>query len=133
MGEKACLDVAIGVLRRKNEVLISQRRADAVLPGLWEFPGGKCHDAEPSGLALRRELDEELGILVQEAKLELSLWHRYSHADIMLHIYSVSQFSGVPKGVEGQPVRWVEVDELGQYRFPEGNDVILSALESHIF
>ena len=121
-----CIDVALGLLRQADNVLITQRSTRVDLPGLWEFPGGKQQGAESIRQTLFRELNEELNIQVNDAQLVLSLWHQYPHANVLLHVFTVNEFSGSACGAEGQPVRWVGENELPDYNFPAANDAILA-------
>ena len=66
---KLLLVVAAALIDPDNRVLIAQRPEGKELAGLWEFPGGKLHDGERPEPALIRELQEELGITVEEACL----------------------------------------------------------------
>ena len=73
--------VAIGLVRRnlgsETEVLITRRRLDAVLGGLWEFPGGKIEDGESPQAAVVRELCEETGLEVRVVEAMAVLQHTY--------------------------------------------------------
>ena len=59
---KPLIRVVAAVISRNDRYLITQRRPTAVLPGLWEFPGGKVERGEDDKHALRRELQERLGV-----------------------------------------------------------------------
>ena len=65
MSDRPPLHVAVAVLRNaEGKILLSRRRKGAHLAGLWEFPGGKLEAGESLSAALRREINEELGIQI---------------------------------------------------------------------
>jgi 8-oxo-dGTP diphosphatase len=128
--------VAVAVISRDSEtgreILISRRSPDAHQGGLWEFPGGKVESGETVTQALSREINEELGLEVSTLDSSpspiITIQHDYGDKRVMLDVWLVTEFSGIPRGLEGQPVKWVAVDTLQDYAFPEANKPIISAL-----
>ena len=92
--------------------LVNQRRAGTHMAGLWEFPGGKSLPGEAPFAALHRELDEELGIDVQDAEAWFELVHEYPDKHVRLDIWRVRRYAGDVTAREGQQLRWVTVDEF---------------------
>lgn len=122
--------VAVGVLRdAAGRVLIARRHAAAHQGGRWEFPGGKVEPGESVLAALQREFVEELSIDVCAAEPLLQVSHDYIDKRVLLDVWLVAQFNGEPIGVEGQPLRWVPVRELGSYDFPDANHAIVDMLQ----
>ena len=115
------IQVAAAVIYRDNQVLIAQRPSDKHKGGYWEFPGGKIEEGESDLSALARELKEEINIQVTQAKHFKDIQFDYPEKSVLLKFFLVTDFSGEAKGLEGQPVNWVAVDELKGYRFPEAN------------
>ena len=109
------------VMNEDNEVLIALRQEDAMLGGLWEFPGGKQEEDEKMEDTVRRELNEELGVTVSIDKPFMKLDHAYSHFKITLHAYLCELESGVPEPQSSQEVRWISIEELEDYPFPKAN------------
>src|SRR5205807_9919482 len=110
--------VVAGLIVRGNEILICQRRADQALPLKWEFPGGKVEPGEPQRDALRRELQEELGILAQIGTQVTALRHRYPDGfEVDLYFYRIEEFSGEIRNCIFQEVRWVLSTDLPLYDF----------------
>ncbi len=122
--------VAVGVIRQGRRVLVARRADDAHQGGLWEFPGGKREGVETIEAALARELDEELGIRVEAAEPMLRIEHDYGDKHVLLDVWRVQRFEGRPEGRQGQPLRWVSLDELASLRFPQANGPIVRALLS---
>jgi 8-oxo-dGTP diphosphatase len=120
--------VAIGLLRdRAGRVLISRRAADVHLPGLWEFPGGKCDPGETGGAALQRELREELGIEVLAATEILVIPHDYPDRSVELRVFRVEAWRGRVTPGERQSLRWVEPSALLRFAFPEASRAVVNA------
>ena len=119
------VDVAVGVIMRGTQVLISWRHAGQHQGNRYEFPGGKIDAGESPVAGLTRELKEELGIEVLQAIRAGQLQFAYPEKTVRLHIFKVTGFSGEPVGQEGQPVQWVERHELPNYQFPDANAPIL--------
>jgi 8-oxo-dGTP diphosphatase len=113
LSEAGLIAVAAGILRDSlGRILIAQRPAGGHVGGFWEFPGGKLHAGELPAEALQRELHEELGVAVEAAVPFMTYRHEYPERIVELHVFLVERYSGEPRGVEGQPLRWVSVAEL---------------------
>lgn len=116
--------VAVGILVDRDQVFLTRRRADVHQAGKWEFPGGKLHAGEETFAALRRELHEELGIDVQQARPFMQVRHAYPDKRVLLDVWSVDTYSGTPHGREGQETRWVTRAELLSLDLPEADHPI---------
>ncbi len=128
MPEIPPIHVAVGVVRDNfNNILISKRLEHLHQGGLWEFPGGKVEKGEDVKQALARELKEELNLTVEQAKPLISINHQYEDLAVRLDVWEVVEFSGDLKPCEGQPIRWVNSDELLNYNFPAANLPIITA------
>lgn len=105
--ERTPVEVAVGVLlNREGEFLLTSRPAGKVYAGYWEFPGGKLETGETVEQALRRELQEELGITIESAlpwKVEI---FDYQHARVRLHFCKVFDWSGELQMREQQSMAW---------------------------
>ena len=123
------IHVAAGVIGNAvGEVLISQRTAGRELAGAWEFPGGKIRDGEAPFAALRRELDEELGIEVIEAEPLLDYRHTHAARIVRLDVWRVLRYAGEPRGREGQPLRWAAPGRLLEIGLLAADEPIVAAL-----
>lgn len=122
-------DIAVGVISDgEGRVLIAQRPENAMLGGLWEFPGGKVEPGETVADACRRELREELGVEVEVGAPIARIDHAYSHFKITLHAFHGRILGGMPVHHAAQPLRWVAVEDLGGYAFPRANRRLIEAL-----
>jgi len=108
-------DVTAAITVRNGDVLIARRPAEAMLGGLWEFPGGKRQDDETLPAALRRELVEEMAITVDVGEQLLMLDHAYSHFRITLHAFWCRLIEGEPRCSECADLAWVTPDALDDY------------------
>ena len=131
------IHVAVGVIfnnQQEDQILIAKRPKHVHQGGLWEFPGGKVAAGETVDQALKRELYEELGITVTQSQPLMQVEHNYSDKQVFLDIWTVTQYSGEARGLEGQECRWVAMQQLlcaeSKYQFPEANKAILEKLKS---
>ena len=128
----APVHVAVGViLDRDRNILITRRDPDSHQGGLWEFPGGKVEADETLQEALARELREELGVLVEATEALMVLEHDYGDKQVRLDVHRVTRWSGEPRGLEGQPLAWQQLEELRDWAFPAANRPILERLLAH--
>ena len=122
--------VVVAIILRDGEVCLTRRADHLHAGGLWEFPGGKIEPGESDQNALGRELREELGINVQGAEFLQQIDWDYPEKRVSLRVYLVSQFIGEPQGLEGQPLQWVRIKDLGNYDFPAANQSLVTLIQS---
>lgn len=121
--------VAVGVLKRNDTILVAKRAANKPYSGYWEFPGGKIEPGETSEAALRRELQEELGIEINDPHYLFSHTHHYPDKTVLLDIWVVSAFQPEPHCHEHETSQWVSFEEMLALRLLEGNWAILDKLK----
>ena len=110
--------VTAAILVRDGKVLICQRTKYQPLPLKWEFPGGKIEPGEDPRGALRRELEEELGIDAQIGREVTRLTHTYRNGGaVELHFYLVQEYEGELENRIFKDVRWVGRDEIATFDF----------------
>lgn len=104
-------EVAVGVLIRESDgaLLITSRPAGKPRAGWWEFPGGKLEAGETVEQALRRELQEEIGITIRNCIAWKVTEHDYPHALVRLHWCKVTQWDGEFAMLEGQQMAWQQL------------------------
>lgn len=101
------VDVAVGVLiDAEGRFLLTSRPDGKVYAGYWEFPGGKLEAGETVEAALRRELHEELGIVIGAAEPWNVTLMDYAHARVRLHFCKVRRWQGEFEMKEGQAMAW---------------------------
>ena len=83
--------------------------------GFWELPGGKIEHGESPEVAISRELNEELGIIVDKLSLHQTMFHQYEDRMVELSIYNITKYQHTPKGIEGQEIAWSAVDQLSTF------------------
>ena len=104
---RAVVDVAVGVLvQADGQFLLTSRPEGKVYAGYWEFPGGKLEAGESVEQALRRELQEELGITIGQAQAWKTQMVDYPHALVRLHFCKVWTWQGALQMREGQSHAW---------------------------
>lgn len=119
--------VAVGVLRRAGEILLTRRLEGTHLAGCWEFPGGKVEPGETPQQALARELQEELGIAALTARPLIHHRHRYPTRDVALHAFEVTAWQGEPCGLQGQALRWLPAHAIDPAQLPPADVPLLAA------
>ena len=123
--------VAAAVIRDASGKILIARRADTQHQGgLWEFPGGKVDAGESEPQALVRELEEELGIGVHQSCLAPAGFasHAYDEFQLVLLLFAIRKWQGVPRGMAGQGVRWVRPPELFGLDMPPADRPLLGLL-----
>ncbi len=104
------IEVAVGVLLRPDQsFLLTTRPVGKVYAGYWEFPGGKLEPGETVSQALRRELQEELGLAIGAVKPWKVTMVDYPHALVRLHFCQVFDWSGELQMLEGQTASWQQL------------------------
>jgi A/G-specific adenine glycosylase len=109
------LTVTAAVIRRGGLLLITRRKKDGLLGGMWEFPGGKCEKNESLPHCLEREIQEELGVRIRVGS-ELGVFrHAYTHFKVTLHAFHCQLMEGEPQPLDADELRWVEITGLSAY------------------
>jgi 8-oxo-dGTP diphosphatase len=122
------LVVAAALFNRAGQVLIAQRPVGKALAGRWEFPGGKVDAGESERCALARELREELGIEVLSARPCMRLTHAYEDREVELSLWTVEHFSGEPRPLDAQALKWVSPAALAAEDILEADQPFIEAL-----
>ena len=105
--DRPMVEVAVGVLMKADgSFLLTSRPVGKPYAGYWEFPGGKLEAGESIEDALSRELNEELGLTMGEAKAWKVEVVDYPHALVRLHFFKVTQWSGELQMKEQQSFAW---------------------------
>ncbi len=127
---RASLEVAIAVVfdNQQRRLLICKRKPDTVLPGYWEFPGGKCNPGETPAACACREVLEETAITVRPLRALPVIDHDYPHARVRLHPFLCQYVSGELQLLAVADARWIDPVEAVRFRFPEANVALVHAV-----
>lgn len=122
------IPVVTAMMRKGDEVLLGLRPEGHNLAGYWEFPGGKVEPGESPQEALRRELEEELGIEAEIGPVRLTASHSYGETGILLLFFEVPYWKGEPKTVHHSGLKWVKIEDLFKENLPEANKNLLDEI-----
>ena len=109
--------VVAAVIEENGRFLIARRLAGTHLAGYWEFPGGKVHDEESHGDALRREILEELNTGIVNTRRIFHAAYAYAERTVELHFYR-GDLTAEPQAVLGQELRWITREDFRDLEFP---------------
>ena len=124
------VQVAAALVLHEGRYLLTRRKADVHLGGLWEFPGGKREPGESLEECLRRELREELGIEITEPVPFQVIRHAYPEKTVELHFFRCSIKDGQPRPLGCEALRWVTPEELTRLSLPPADRPLVDALIS---
>ena len=125
---RPAIRVVAAVIERGGRYLITQRRASAVLPLLWEFPGGRVEAGETDAAALKREVLHRLGVDMTPGQLISFVTHPYEKYSVDLYLYECELASGEPAAVNVADFRWVPSSEFDSYDFTPADELSMSKL-----
>ena len=120
--------VVAAVVERDGHYLITQRRPGAVLPLLWEFPGGRVEEKESDADALRREVKHRLGVDIEPGQLISFVSHPYERYVVDLYLYQCRLTAGAPRELNVNAYRWVTSAEFDQYPFTPADELSMNKL-----
>lgn len=120
--------VVAAVIAEDGRYLVTQRRPTAVLPLLWEFPGGKVEGTETDVEALKREVRYRVGVDIEPGAELSSVRHEYEHYAVELHLYDCRVTRGEPLALNVHQFRWVASDEFDQLPFTPADEASMSKL-----
>jgi len=120
--------VVAAVVQKNERYLITQRRSTAVLPLLWEFPGGKVEEGESDAQALRREVEHRLGVEVEVGQLISFVSHPYEHYAVDLHLYECQLKSEELTARNVAAFKWVTSSEFDRYPFTPADEASMTKL-----
>jgi 8-oxo-dGTP diphosphatase len=120
--------VVAAVLERDGKYLITQRRGTAVLPLMWEFPGGRVEPGETDQQALKRELLHRLGVGIEVGKLISFVSHPYEHYVVDLFLYECTLLTDALESRAVNAFKWVASGEFDQYPFTPADEASMNKL-----
>ena len=120
--------VVAALIERDGRYLITQRRETAVLPLLWDFPGGRVERGESDEAALAREVDERLGASVEVGQLISFVNHPYDKYAVDLHLYECTLLSDELRCRAVKEYAWVTSKEMESYSFTPVDEASMTKL-----
>jgi 8-oxo-dGTP diphosphatase len=120
--------VVAAVLEKDGKYLITQRRATAVLPLMWEFPGGRVEAGETDVQALKREVMHRLGADIEVGKLISFVSHPYEHYVVDLFLYECMLAGEKLEARAVTAYKWVSSAEFDQYAFTPADEASMNKL-----
>ncbi len=130
MNEDQGVRVGIGLIARDRQYLIRKRpeKPGSPMPGVWEFPGGKCEPGESAEEAVVRECREETGLDVRVIALRRNTRHEYDHGLIDLTYFDCELVETNAEPLPDTGFVWAESSDLTRLTFPPANEPILREL-----
>ncbi|MEA3048606.1 MAG: 8-oxo-dGTP diphosphatase [Sphingomonadales bacterium] len=122
--------VAAALADEEGRVLLQRRPEGKAMAGLWEFPGGKTEEEERPEAALVRELEEELGIAVDEASLEPAAFASADNGGrhMLLLLYLCRAWRGDPAPLHASELAWVAPGDMASLRMPPADVPLVERL-----
>jgi mutator protein MutT len=124
----APVEVAIALIWKGTDLLITRRPAGVHLADFWEFPGGKRHTGESFERCAEREVLEEVGIVCRAQRTRDTIRHEYAERSVVLVPVDCVWQRGEPQCLGVAAWAWVTPRALSDYSFPEANRALLAAL-----
>ncbi len=121
--------VVAALIFQGDKILVCQRTRHQTMPLKWEFPGGKIEEGEQPRDALRRELEEELGIDAKIGQEVSRIVHEYpGGGSVELRFFVVNEYKGIIENKIFRDLRWARRSELSQYDFLEADLTLVRSL-----
>jgi 8-oxo-dGTP diphosphatase len=128
MSARRTIRVVAAVLERDGRYLITQRRTTAVLPLMWEFPGGRVEEGESDAQALKREFLHRLGATIDVGKLISFVSHPYEGYVVDLFLYECTLTGGGLEAVNVHRFEWVASADFDAYPFTPADEASMNKL-----
>jgi mutator protein MutT len=124
-------DVGCAIIHKNGKLLVAQRNLGDSFGGFWEFPGGKREKDETIEQCLRREVQEELGVLVEPERLLCKRDHGTPERKLSLHFFFCKWMSGDPQAIDCRDFSWVSHEDIRERTFLPGDLEVLEDLIGH--
>ena len=128
MSQPRTIRVVAAILERDGHYLITQRRGTAVLPLMWEFPGGRVEEGEMDAHALKREVRHRLEAEIEVGKLISFVSHPYEHYVVDLFLYECTLISTALEAKNVNAYKWVTSADFDQYSFTPADEASMNKL-----
>jgi len=125
---KERIRVVAAVIEKNGRYLLTQRTETAVLPLLWEFPGGRVEQGETDADALVREIEYRLDVCIEPGDLISLTSHEYANYWIDLFLYECTLCNENVCARRVNDARWVASDEFEKYSFTPADEASMNRL-----
>ena len=123
------IQVAVGIVfDAQHRILIGCRAGSDIYTGKWEFPGGKIMARETVADAIKRELQEEVGIVVKRVTPYMSFTYDYPDRKVALNFMIVDKYQGQPTALGHQSIRWANISQLSEIDMLTANRKVVEKL-----
>lgn len=130
MSSVSVVEVGVALVWRDGCLLITRRKQDVHLGGMWEFPGGKCLPGEPPEECAVREVYEEVGVGCRAEGRRPPIEYVYPERHVRLHPVDCRYLGGGPRPIEVAEWAWVRPQDLPNYEFPPSNAGLVEELRN---
>jgi 8-oxo-dGTP diphosphatase len=121
--------VVAGLIVKNGKLLVCQRTRHQTMPLKWEFPGGKIEEGEQPRDALRRELEEELGILAKVGNELARIQHEYPNGGMVeLRFFEVREYQNEIENRIFKDIQWADPKDLPTFDFLEADLTLVTDL-----
>lgn len=120
--------ISAGVIFKKDKILITQRKPDGLLGGLWEFPGGKVQKGETAKAACIREIKEEVNLEVEITENLTTIKHAYTHFKIIMNVFICDYVRGRINLNGPEDFHWSSIEQIEDYPLPKATLKVLPHL-----
>jgi 8-oxo-dGTP diphosphatase len=121
--------VVAGLIIQNGKLLVCQRTRHQTMPLKWEFPGGKIEEGEQPRDALRRELEEELGILAKIGNEVARIQHEYPNGGMVeLRFFEVREYQNEIENRIFKDIQWADPKDLPKFDFLEADLTLVNDL-----
>jgi len=120
--------IAVGIVLKNDKILITRRKIDGLLGGLWEFPGGEVKPYETPEAACIREIKEEVNLEVGIDSFVKRIKHAYTHFKIVMDVFICCFVSGRIHLSGPEDFKWIKISEMDRFPFPKSNHKIFPHL-----
>lgn len=121
------IEVVAAVILKAGEYFATQR-GYGEFEGLWEFPGGKIEPGENCYEALKREIQEELGVNIAVDEFLCTTDYDYPSFHLTMHCYLCSIESGSIELREHKSARWLTVEMLNSVEWLPADRAVVEKL-----
>ena len=113
--------------------ILATKRGSGNMAGKWEFPGGKIEPGETHQQALKREIMEELGIIISVNSFLLTIEYGYPEFHLVMHCYQCTILFGAPRLLTHSAVKWISPQELDSIDWLPADIQVVDYLKKHLF